>query len=449
MQAFKYITHIYFIGIGGIGMSALARYFKKQGKTVGGYDREETKITQSLAEEGILLSHDISSGAIPKVFLDAENTLVVYTPAISETNEQWQYFKEQHFLIKKRAEVLGMISSNLPTLAIAGTHGKTTTTAILAHLLKQSGYKITAFLGGISENYQSNYIGDGNDVMVVEADEYDRSFLQLSPDYVGITSTDDDHLDIYQESKHLQHAFSEFMRKVPDLANVFVTEGVDFEGNKIGFTEGSAYHIKNVSIKNGNYIFDLETPKVYLAGLEFSLPGRYNLTNASMAMAMALTFGASPEVLKQALKSFTGVDRRFTYHLKTPKVLIEDYAHHPTEIKAVAQAVKEMYPEKETLAIFQPHLYSRTRDFSKEFSASLSVFDQVVLLPIYPAREKPIEGVNAAMLLEKINTKKQLVNTSKLPIIAAQTTAEVIVVMGAGDIGKEVVNIKAALKHEN
>ena len=451
MSLFKNIQNIYFIGVGGIGMSALARYFVQQNKQVGGYDRTSSKLTKKLEEEGVQIIFSDSVEKLSPSFTDKENTLVVYTPAVSAENQLFQYFKDSGFEVKKRAEILGMITKDFPTLAVAGTHGKTTTTAILAHILKQSGVKLTAFLGGISENYHTNFISDGHEAVVVEADEFDRSFLHLHPSIAAITSMDADHLDIYGEAEELRKTFLSFAEKISDKSNFFFKKGLALEGNSIAIEEQADYQVENVKVENGSYIFDFVSPKEMVRQIEFSLPGKHNLMNAAMALAMGIKFGVKGEKLGKALASFKGVERRFTYHLKTEeKVLIEDYAHHPEEILAVHQAVREMHAGKKVLAVFQPHLFSRTKDFADEFGESLSKFDEVILMEIYPAREKPMEGVNSEMLLSKIsNDKKQLVARENLSEKITASSAEVIVMMGAGDIGNEVETIKVALNRES
>ena len=451
MSLFNHIQNIYFIGVGGIGMSALARYFVQQNKQVGGYDRTPSKITKKLEEEGVQITFTDRVEEIPSSFTQKENTLVVYTPAVSAENQLFQYFRDRGFGVKKRAEVLGMITKDFPTLAVAGTHGKTTTTAILAHILKQSGVKLTAFLGGISENYHTNFINDGHEAVVVEADEFDRSFLHLHPTIAAITSMDADHLDIYGQADELRKTFLSFAEKVTDKSNFFFKKGLELEGNSIAIEEKADYQIENVKVENGSYIFDFVSPKEIIKQIEFSLPGKHNLMNAATALSIGVKFGVEGEKLGKALASFKGVERRFTYHLKTEeKVLIEDYAHHPEEILAVHQAVREMHAGKKVLAVFQPHLFSRTKDFADEFADSLSKFDEVMLMEIYPAREKPIAGVNSELLLNKItNDKKQLVNREDLREKITASLAEVVVMMGAGDIGNEVETIKVALNRES
>lgn len=451
MKSLKNISTIYFLGIGGIGMSAIARYFYANGKQVSGYDKTPTQLTQELQAEGIEISF---AEEIPQVLTDLQDknkTLIIYTPAVSKENLVYQYVVKHQFLMLKRAEILGLITKDIPTLAVAGTHGKTTTTAILAHILKQCGVKLTAFLGGISENYQTNFINNGNEAVVVEADEFDRSFLQLSPNIAAIISMDADHLDIYGSKEELENSFRAFIAKVPKQEDFFYAETLPLQGNSLGFADSSDYQIQHISIHNGVYIFDFKTPKETINGIEFSLPGKHNLMNAAMALAMAIKFGLNSAKASKTLSTFKGVRRRFTYHLRREdKVLIEDYAHHPSEIDAVYQAVREMHPNKKVLAIFQPHLYSRTQDFANEFAISLSAFDAVALLEIYPAREQPIEGVDSEMLLGKINNdEKRLITKDLVLERIKETSAEVILLLGAGDIGDEAKKIKIALNHES
>lgn len=451
MKGIEDIENVYFVGIGGIGMSALARYFSAAGKQVAGYDKTPSQMTKKLMEEGISVQFEENMGKVPAEFLNAEKTWVVYTPAISSENSLYQYFKNNGFTFRKRSEILGMISEGMKTLAIAGTHGKTTTTAILAHLLKDNGVKLTAFLGGISENYHSNIILDGEEVMVVEADEFDRSFLQLSPDMAAITSMDADHLDIYGEKEHLQQSFRDFAALVSDEGNLFVKSGLPLKGTTIGVNDTADFSAVNIEIIEGRYEFDLRTPKGVESRFTFGLPGKHNLSNAITALAMAFAYGIPIKNLQAALKTFDGVERRFTYRIKSKKlVLIDDYAHHPAEIEAVFDAVREMYPGKKTLAVFQPHLYSRTRDFAEDFAKSLSCFDRILLLDIYPAREKPIPGIDSQMLLEKIqNTNKKLIDKSALFTEINASEYPIVVLMGAGDIGEEALVLTKQLASEN
>ncbi len=431
-------------------MSALARYFNATGKKVAGYDKTPTILTRSLEAEGIKVNYEDEVGNIPQEFT-TQNTLVVYTPAIPKGHKQHHYFINNNFEIRKRAEVLGLITKNIFTLAVAGTHGKTTTTAILGHLLKETGAKVTAFLGGISEDIQSNLILNGNEVMVVEADEFDRSFLKLSPNIAAITSMDADHLDIYGKPEELVKSFKDFAALVPEDGILFVKNGLPLEGTTLGIEDDSNYAAINVKIDNGSYSFDLRTPNTILRNLKCFLPGKHNLQNAITALAIAIEYGSPTDQLAGALYSFKGVKRRFTYRIKTKDlVLIDDYAHHPTEIAAVHQAVREMHPGKKVLAIFQPHLFSRTKDFVDEFAESLSQFDEVRLLDIYPARELPVEGITSGWLLEKIeNPNKKLVVREDLSAEIKDSGCDVIVMMGAGDIGEMVPEVEKNMSHEN
>ncbi len=439
------IQNIYFIGIGGIGMSALARYFKFLNKNVAGYDKTPSQITSDLSALGVAIHYEDNVSTIPKAFLDNEDTLIVYTPAIPKDHKELRYLQGHNFLIKKRAEVLGIITKDVYTLAVAGTHGKTTTTAILAHLLKESGAKVTAFLGGISENYNSNLVLEGNEVVVVEADEFDRSFLQLYPDVVAITSMDADHLDIYEEANALEESFIEFSSRAKD--HLLVRNGLPLSGITFGIDDDSEYCATHIRIDNGTYVFDLKTPDKSIKDLHLNLPGRHNLLNAITAFAIAMLYGSPTDSLAKALFTFKGVQRRFSYQIKTNDLIfVDDYAHHPTEINALHQAVREMHPEKKVLAIFQPHLYSRTRDFATDFAKSLSQFDQLLLLDIYPARELPIAGITSDWLLKMVDNKdKKLVVKHDLTSEVKKSDAQVILTIGAGDIGEEVQRIKEAL----
>jgi UDP-N-acetylmuramate--alanine ligase len=443
------IHNIYFIGIGGIGMSALARYFKSIGKNVSGYDKTETELTNELIESGIDIHFKDEINLIPTDYY-IENTLVVITPAIPTTHSQWNYFLEREFVVKKRAEVLGLITKDTFCFAVAGTHGKTTTSSILGHILYQSGVDVTSFLGGIVENYNSNLIGTGKTITVVEADEFDRSFLHLYPNIACVTSMDADHLDIYGDSSAIEASFLEFANKITDKSQLFITKNLDLEGVTVAVNENADYKATNVRIENGNYVFDVQTPTELIPNLQFGLPGKHNLTNALMALAMAKTFGTANEDIATALKSFKGIKRRFSYQIKESNlVYIDDYAHHPTEIDAVFQAVSELYPNQKVLTVFQPHLYSRTKDFADGFAKSLSKFDEVVLLDIYPARELPIEGITSSWLLDKMtNNHKKLVSKIDLISEILKSEAKIIVTIGAGDIGELVPTIKIALQNK-
>jgi UDP-N-acetylmuramate--alanine ligase len=392
--------------------------------------------------------------AIPTDFY-VENTLVIVTPAVLVSHSEWNYFIERDYVIKKRAEVLGLITKDTFCFAVAGTHGKTTTSSILGHILYESGADVTAFLGGIVENYHSNLIGSGKTVTVVEADEFDRSFLHLHPNIACVTSMDADHLDIYGDKEAIEDSFREFADKVQDKTKLFVPKGLDLEGVEIEILESQIppsgvrglFKAFNIRIENSSYVFDVQTPSETIQNIAFGLPGHHNLMNALMALAMAKTYGTSSDAIVKALASFKGVQRRFSYQIKSDKlVYIDDYAHHPTEINAVHQAVRELYPNQKVLAVFQPHLFSRTKDFGDDFAKSLSQFDEVLLLDIYPARELPMEGITSSWLLAKMtNENKKLVSKADLIPSLLASDATVIVTIGAGDIGELVPSIKIAL----
>ncbi len=444
------IHNVYFIGIGGIGMSALARYFKTIGKNVSGYDKTETQLTKELQQHGIAIHFEDNIDLIPADYY-VENTLVIITPAVPKQHSEWNYFIERDYEVKKRAEVLGIITKDTFCFAVAGTHGKTTTSGILGHILFESGVDVTAFVGGIVENYNSNLIGNGKTVTVVEADEFDRSFLHLHPNIACVTSMDADHLDIYGDKSAIEASFVEFADKVEDKSKLFITKELPIQGVTCAVNEEAVFWACNIRIENSHYVFDVQTPTEIILNLQFGLPGKHNLMNALMALAMAKTFGLSNEDIASALLSFKGIKRRFSYQIKTDNlVYIDDYAHHPTEINAVHQAVRELYPNKKVLAIFQPHLFSRTRDFADDFAKSLSAFDEVLLLDIYPARELPMEGITSQWLMDKMNTKhKKLVQKQELIPAILDSDATVIVTIGAGDIGEMVASIKKALDEIN
>ena len=440
------IHNVFFIGIGGIGMSALARYFKTLGKNVTGYDKTPTTLTEELIASGIEIHFEDRIDLIPKHYY-TENTLVIITPAVPATHSQWNYFLERDYQVKKRAEVLGIITKDTFCFAVAGTHGKTTTSSILGHILYESGADVTAFVGGIVENYNSNLIGTGKTVTVVEADEFDRSFLHLHPNIACVTSMDADHLDIYGTTEEIEASFIEFADKVDDKSQLFITNELPIEGVICAVNDEAVFKAFNVRVGNGSYIFDVQTPTETIYDIAFGLPGRHNLMNALMALAMAKTYGTSSEAVVKALASFKGIRRRFSYQIKTSNlVYIDDYAHHPTEINAVHQAVSELYPNQKVLAIFQPHLYSRTKDFADDFAKSLSLFDEVILLDIYPARELPMAGITSQWLMNKMTAKSKILVAKEdlIPTILA-SDARVIVTIGAGDLGEMVPSIKKAL----
>ncbi|SDL99822.1 UDP-N-acetylmuramate--L-alanine ligase [Kriegella aquimaris] len=445
------IHNVYFIGIGGIGMSALARYFKLIGKSVSGYDKTESPLTRDLVAAGIEIHYEDDLKMVPESYFDSERTLIVYTPAVPTSHSGYQYFLNNDFEVKKRSEVLGVITKDTFCLAVAGTHGKTTTSSILAHLLKEAGTPMTAFLGGISEDFDSNFFFQGDEYSVVEADEFDRSFLRLYPDVACVTSMDADHLDIYGNKDELRKSFEAFVAKIKPEGKLFVRKGLPMKGLTYGIEDDSDYCIRNVQIEQGAYVFDLHTPETTLFGVKFNKPGRHNLLNALVAFAMAEQTGASIDSLAEALNTFKGVQRRFSYKIKSDDfVFIDDYAHHPTEINAVYEAVLEMHPNKKTLAVFQPHLFSRTKDFADDFAESLSKFDSVLLLPIYPAREEPMFGITSQWLSDKIkNPNKKVIEKSTIIEEIKKQKPEIVITMGAGDIGLEVSKIQKEFEYAN
>lgn len=442
------IHRVYFIGIGGIGMSAIARYFCANGKQVAGYDKVPTEITDALVEIGAEIHFDDSLELIPDVFKESAGTLIVYTPAVPKDHSELNFFLDAGFTTLKRAQVLGEITKNTFCLGVAGTHGKTTTSSILGHIMKATGTGATSFLGGITENYSSNLILGSDKVSVVEADEFDRSFLQLSPNLACVTSMDADHLDIYGEKEVLENSFREFTEKVTD--RLIVCKGLPLEGLTYAVGEEADYQISDIKVENGAYSFTIKTPVSMQENIEFALPGRHNLSNALAAVALAEQYGLPLDAIAEALKSFRGVKRRFSYKIKTNDfVLIDDYAHHPTEIDAVADAVSEMYPNKKVVGVFQPHLYSRTSDFVEEFAKSLARFDELLLLDIYPARELPMEGVTSDWLLGKIEKKeKKIVDKTNVYRELKKANADVVVMMGAGDIGVLIEEVSEQFKLE-
>lgn len=441
------IQNIYFIGIGGIGMSAIARYFHRLGKNVSGYDKTATHLTDELVQEGIAIHFTDDISLIAENYKNKENTLVVITPAIPKDHTEWNYFKNNGFEIKKRAEVLGIITRNTFSLAVAGTHGKTTTSSMLAHILYQCGADVTSFLGGVLENYDTNLVGEGTKVTVVEADEFDRSFLHLHPNIACVISNDADHLDIYGTNDEIKKSFEEFAEKVEDKKALFVAESVAIEGVKVGFDSSNDIVAKNLRIENGYRLFDIDFGDEQVHDIQLLMPGHHNVLNATLAFSMARAFGLKTADIKKALADFKGVRRRFSFKIRNNDfVFIDDYAHHPTEIKAVYQAVRELYPDKKITGVFQPHLFSRTRDFMEDFAASLSGFDTLILLDIYPARELPIEGVTSAALLEKVqNENKKLYTKQQLLQNLKTINTDVLVTIGAGDIGEMIDDIHAVL----
>jgi UDP-N-acetylmuramate--alanine ligase len=453
---FKGINKVYFLGIGGIGMSALARWFRHEGYPVAGYDKTPSPLTEQLEKEGMMISFQDSTVEIPFDFTtNPDEVLVVWTPAISKESVLLNFF-QAHYQLKKRSEVLGMITRQFYTIAVAGTHGKTSTSSLVAHLLKSAGKPVAAFLGGITQNYNSNLILPGKSkeqtLVVVEADEFDRSFLRLSPNEAVVTSADPDHLDIYGDEATILDGFRDFVRLVDKKGKLYLQSHAWYRlGENLGVSTGireyglrsSGIHAENVIARPGVFLFDYIGTKVQIKGLELHIPGFHNVENALVAIAIAVDHGATEDQIRAGVKSFRGVKRRFEIHSATPgHIYIDDYAHHPEEIKACLSSVRAMYPTQRLTVVFQPHLFTRTRDFAKGFSESLSLADEVVLLDIYPARELPIPGVSSEMLMEGIQaSKKVLINKAQVMEYLKDSQPEVLVTMGAGDIDRLVSGI--------
>ena len=454
----KEIHIAYFIGIGGIGMSALARWFHYNGIAVSGYDKTETPLTRALCEEGIEVTYEDELASLPDTLMNFNpHALVVYTPAIPADHQQYNYLKKEGYAIKKRSEVLGIITANQNTVAVAGTHGKTTTTSMVAHILKQASLNCTAFLGGISVNYHSNMLPGNADEKphwaVVEADEYDRSFLTLHPDIAIVTSVDPDHLDIYGQANAVDQSFRDFVDQIRDGGHLIIHASVAqrlFEPllPKVKMVEyawqGKAVHARDVRIEEGNFIFDYHGLDHEIRRITLKVPGYHNLENAIAAISVGLLIGIDAPQIKNAIESYAGVKRRFEYIIKTPQLIfIDDYAHHPVEIKALLDSVRSLFGEKKITIIFQPHLYSRTRDFADAFAESLSLADEVYLMDIYPAREKPIPGVDERLIFDQIKiSDKFRCNAENLLSLLKERPIEVILTVGAGDIDKMIEPIK-------
>lgn len=478
----KNIKGVYFIGLGGIGMSAIARYFLKQGKQVAGYDKTPTPLTDELIAEGMNIHFKDSVDLIPAVFKSAtasntnisvkdlsatptsnlkpqtsnDEILVVYTPAIPKDHTELNYFQTNGYQLQKRSQVLGLITKEIKTAGIAGTHGKTTTSSILAHLLKHAGKNTAAFLGGITKNYHTNFLmPDSFDdaVCVVEADEFDRSFLTLHPAYAVITSMDADHLDIYHDKKHLEESYNLYANQVAPDGILIYKKGIPLvsaHANKFSYSldNDSDYAGINIRVENHQYVFDFKTPAHTFKNVSLGLPGRHNVENAVAACAIAYNLGLNEQQIRSGLQTYTGVKRRFDLQFKAKAcVYIDDYAHHPEELKACILSVKELYAGKKITGIFQPHLFSRTRDFADGFAESLSLLNEIILLEIYPARELPIAGVNSQMLLDKINSphKKLLSKEEVLQYIGAEGSCDVLLTLGAGDIDQLIEPIRKIL----
>lgn len=452
-MSFAGIKQVYFLGIGGIGMSAIARWFAHEGFIVSGYDRTPSPLTEELIAEGMTIGFEDTISSIPDdVKKLVSKCLIIWTPAIPKESLLLAYFKENGFILHKRSEVLGMITRDLHTIAVAGTHGKTTTSSMIAHLLKSAGKPVTAFLGGITQNYQSNLIlsdkkSKEQTLVVVEADEFDRSFLQLHPNEAVVTSTDPDHLDIYGDETTILEGFRQFIQLIDRKGKLFIQsnaldrlsqKSLPTIPTKIYGLRSSGIAAANIQARTRSFTFDYQDGKTEIKGLELFIPGFHNVENALAAIAIVLGHKLSEEQIRKGLASFKGVKRRFEIHLNEPNhVFIDDYAHHPEEIKSCLSSVRSMFPGRKLTVVFQPHLYSRTQDFAKGFSESLSLADEVLLLDIYPARELPIPGVSSDMLLADIAArKKTVISKANLLEALAQCNPEVLVTLGAGDIDR-------------
>ncbi|MBC7891235.1 MAG: UDP-N-acetylmuramate--L-alanine ligase [Sphingobacteriaceae bacterium] len=459
---FKQLRNIYFLGIGGIGMSAIARWFNVNGYRVAGYDRTPTPLTEALQAEGIAIHFDDAISQIPAEFVQHKDaTLVVRTPAVPADHAEWNFLEKEDFQILKRSQVLGLLAQNMFLIAVAGTHGKTTTSSMVAHVLRHAGRNCTAFLGGITQNYGTNFLlneetTDLRSVLcVVEADEFDRSFLTLFPDVAIVTSTDADHLDIYGDGAQVLDSFGKFVNQIKPEGQLFQRKGLSLASKtsatvrEYGLDEGE-FAAQNVRISDACFVFDIQHPDGVCEGISLQLPGFHNVENATAAFAACRAVGLSPEEIRAGLDTYLGVKRRFEYHVRQPdRVYIDDYAHHPTEIEAFLKSVRALYPGRKLTAVFQPHLFSRTRDFLDGFAEALGLADELLLLDIYPAREQPISGVTSELLLGKVPLERKQIYTKAgvLEYIRANP-AEVLVTIGAGDIDQLIVPLREMLRRE-
>jgi UDP-N-acetylmuramate--alanine ligase len=449
----KEIHNVYFLGVGGIGMSAIARYFNALGKNVAGYDKVSKPLTDELIQEGIHIHFSDDISKIPIEFKNKENTLIIYTPAVPKKHTELNYFIDQGFEIKKRSEVLGMLSQEKRCIAVAGTHGKTTITTMISHLMRQSRMGCNAFLGGISKNYKTNYLLDKESkYVVVEADEFDRSFLKLNPQKAIITAVDADHLDIYKDENDLKEAFKQFINQIHSRGKLIIKADLNFNIPQrkdidiytYSLNTNSDFKAENIRIENGLYVFDFVGICGRIDNLKLGLPGLLNVENAVAAIAMASLSGVHNDEIFNALGRFKGIQRRFDYQIYRENfVYIDDYAHHPEELKASISSAKELFKNKKITGIFQPHLYTRTRDFAEGFANSLDLLDEIILLDIYPAREEPIAGVTSKIIFDKIkNQNKTLCTKTELLEILKNKKPEVLMTLGAGDIDEFVEPIK-------
>jgi UDP-N-acetylmuramate--alanine ligase len=450
------IKAVYFIGAGGIGMSAIARHFIKRGLVVAGYDKTPTELTRRLEKEGMLMHYEENIDEIPHACKNPKSCLVVYTPAIPEEHKELLYFRQNGFEIQKRAQVLGTLTRQMKGLCVAGTHGKTSTSTMCAHIMHQSSLDCNAFLGGISKNYGTNYILSESEYVVIEADEFDRSFHWLSPWISVITATDPDHLDIYGTKEAYLESFAHYSELIQPEGALIIHRGLEMkERLQAGVRrydysrdEGD-FHAENIRIEGGTIRFDFVSPIECVANIELGQPIPINIENGVAAMAMAQLAGCSANELRYGMKTYGGVDRRFDFKIKTDSlVLLSDYAHHPKEILESARSLRELYSDRHITAIFQPHLYTRTRDFYQEFADALSVLDEVILTEIYPAREEPIEGVTSQLIYDRLHAgvKKQLIHKDDVLALVKQRTFDVLVILGAGDLDAQVPQITKILQ---
>ncbi|MBR9774689.1 MAG: UDP-N-acetylmuramate--L-alanine ligase [Cytophagales bacterium] len=461
----KNLHSVFFLGIGGIGMSAIARWFNHIGVPVYGYDKTPSPLTETLSEEGMEIVYTDEVESLPEAFkASGADKLIVWTPAVPQSSNLYKFFGNNGFVIKKRAAVLGLITRNMESVAIAGTHGKTTTSSMVAHLLKHSGHNTAAFLGGLTQNYKNNLIlhDEGSaesPVVVVEADEFDRSFLHLHPDLSIVTSIDPDHLDIYGDAEQLKEGFASFIRLTHPDGKLIIHQDAYQKISHADLGAAKVYqyslnsgniHADNIKVGTGTFSFDYVAEDIRIDSLELSVPGFHNIENALAAIAVAVNYGLSKEAIIEGIATYKGVKRRFEKICTNERIIyIDDYAHHPEEIKAFLLSIKAMYPDKKVTAVFQPHLFTRTRDFAEGFSESLSIADTVVLLDIYPARELPIEGITSEMLLPRITSpNKSVVDKEKLLSHLEQHKPEVLVTIGAGDIDRLVKPIEKWIKND-
>lgn len=452
----KNIKSVYFVGAGGIGMSALVRYFIHRGLVVAGYDKTPSELTRCLEKEGVLIHYEENVDEIPHSCKNPEQCLVIYTPAIPAEHKELQYFREHGFEILKRAQVLGTLTRQMKGLCVAGTHGKTTTSSMCAHIMHQSRLDCNAFLGGITKNYGTNYIVSDSDYVVIEADEFDRSFHWLSPWMTVITSTDPDHLDIYGTKEAYLESFRHYTELIQPGGALIIHRGLEMhehlqEGVRrydYALNEGD-FHAENIKIENGEIVFDFISPIESVRNVQLGQPVPINIENGVAAMAMAQLAGCTAEELRYGIRTYSGVDRRFDFKIKTPQlVFLSDYAHHPKEIYQSARSIRQLYKNRHITAIFQPHLYSRTRDFYQDFAEALSQLDEVILTEIYPAREQPIEGVTSRLIYDCLasGVKKQMINKNDVLSLLKSRSFDVLIVLGAGDLDNQVPQMTKILK---